>query len=216
MYDRSNWWLTPVWEIDTGFSTEFNKALMQEAHDIARDISTGKDAYPKDSLWDYNKPRINFLKHYIMHEAKRAINGSIAEANELNIDLKFSMGWINVKGPGEYIEAHAHNDCSLTATYYLQTPEDCGDLVILNTETIVKQDGAFMNNEVTIINHRHFKPKESKLVIFPGYAMHEVQKNKSNDLRVSLSTDMQQVIDRNAPNAMVVKSWCDAWLKLAP
>lgn len=211
---KSNWWTTPVWEINTGFSREFNQAVLDEVHGIAKDIASGKDAYPKDSLWDYDRPRLNLLKSYILQQCRKAINGDIEETAELNIDIKYSMGWVNVKGPGESIEAHAHNDCSLTATYYLQTPDNCGDLVILNTETMIDDKGGFINNDASIINHRHFKPIESKLVIFPGYAIHEVQENKSNGLRISLSTDMQQVIDRDAPNAMVVKSWCDSWLKI--
>jgi hypothetical protein len=44
--------------------------------------------------------------------------------------------------------------------------------------------------------------------------VHEVQENKSNDLRISLSTDIKQKIDRDAPNAMVLKSWTNSFLKI--
>ena len=53
-----------------------------------------------------------------------------------------------------------------------------------------------------------------KLVFFPAYVLHYIEENRSDDLRISLSTDVNQVIDRSAPNALVIKSWCNNLLKI--
>jgi hypothetical protein len=52
------------------------------------------------------------------------------------------------------------------------------------------------------------------VVILPFYMLHEVEINKSNDLRVSISADYYQIIDETADNALILKSWCDDMLKV--
>ena len=194
----SPWWRSPAWEIDTGFNPAFNIALTQEIHDIGKWISSGIDGNVKVSLWDYSRPHLDILKKYILEKSLEMVTRDIPEVSELNLKLQYSMGWVNVKGPGEFIEAHAHNDASLTATYYVKAPEDCGDIVLYSYDGFKK-----------------IKPKAGKLVIFPAYVMHEVERNRSDKLRISLSTDMQQVVDADAPNAMVIKSWADSFKRLS-
>jgi uncharacterized protein (TIGR02466 family) len=211
--ERSNWWLSPVWEYQTPFDDHFNVELLKEVYAIGKVIATG-GTNGKLSLWDYNTPCLTALRSYIMDKAYESVRGDIAEVSELNLRIDSVMGWINVKGPGESIEAHAHNDCSLTATYYIQVPPNSGDIVLLDHSSIVAPDGSFINDSVSQVKHYHITPTAGKLVIFPGYVLHEVQVNKSNNLRISISTDMQQIVDKDAPNALVIKSWCDNMLRL--
>jgi hypothetical protein len=211
---RSNWWLTPIWELQTDSTPEFHEELLDEIYGIAKDISTGVDSNPKDSLWDYDTPHLSSLKTKILKIASDVVLKEIQEAQELNLKLEYSMGWVNVIGKGEGIEAHSHNDCSLVATYYIKAPENCGDFVILNTKNIIDKDGKFLYNNKSELEHIHIKPVEGKLVMFPAYAMHEVQENRSDELRISLSTDIKQIIDKDAPNALILKSWCDSFLRI--
>jgi uncharacterized protein (TIGR02466 family) len=211
MASLSQWWLSPVWEIDTGFDDQFNTTLLQEIAEVGRWISSGIDSNAKTSLWDYSKPNLDILKKYILEKSYELVFGDIEEVKDLNIKLEYSLGWVNVKGPGESIEAHGHNDCSLVATYYVKAPKYCGDMVIHSTRHMMDSNGLFNGD------HGHFKhiePQDGKLVIFPSYVLHEVMKNESEQLRVSISTDMRQVVDADAPNAMVIKSWCDAMKSL--
>lgn len=211
---RSEWWVTPIWELQTDSTPEFHELLLDEIYGIAKNISTGVDANPKDSLWDYDTPHLSTLKAKILKIASDTLLEHIQEATDLNIKLEYSMGWVNVIGKGEGIEAHSHNDCSLVATYYIKAPEDCGDIVILNTRNIIDKDGKFLYTGKSELDHIHIKPVEGKLIMFPAYAMHEVQENKSDELRISLSTDIKQIIDKEAPNAMILKSWCNSFLRI--
>jgi uncharacterized protein (TIGR02466 family) len=157
---------------------------------------------------------ISSLKSKILKIASDVVLKEIQEAQELNLKMEYSMGWVNVIGKGEGIEAHAHNDCSLVATYYIRAPENCGDIVLLNTKNIIDNNGKFLYSGKSELEHTHIKPVEGKLIMFPAYTMHEVQENKSDELRISLSTDIRQVVDRDAPNAMVLKSWCNSFLRI--
>lgn len=208
------WWDSPVWQMQLDYDTEFHQSVMDEAYYIAKDIQSGKDQFPKDSLWEYSRPNIDKLKSDVLNIVRSTVIKGIAEAKQLNLDCEYTGGWINVIEPGDKIEVHAHNDCSLVMTYYLKVPEGSGDFTYLDTKYIITDSGEFipeMMNDVTI---KRITPKEGMLLLFPAYLLHEVEANKSNDLRVSLSGDIKQIIDKSVPNAMVLRNWCNSFLKL--
>jgi hypothetical protein len=189
-------WLTPIWTVQTDFDTEFNQTLLDEMYAIAQGMAT--EAEPKTSLWDYNTPALIKLKSTILVHAHDLISQDIAEVNELNIGFNCNMAWANVKEPGQSIELHAHPDASFAATYYVQTQDRCGDLVVID----------HTGKEINLT------PSTGKIVIFPSYVLHRIESNNSNALRVSISTDITQVIDPTAPNALVLRSWCNDLLKI--
>lgn len=189
-------WLTPIWAVQTDFDNEFNQALLDEMYAIAQGMAT--ETTPKTSLWDYNTPALAKLKETILVESRRLISQNIAEVDELNIGFKCDMSWANVKEPGQGIELHAHPDASFAATYYVQTQLNCGDLILIDHHS----------KEIALT------PVTGKIVIFPSYVLHRIESNASTGLRISISTDITQVIDPTAPNALVLKSWCNDLLKI--
>lgn len=212
-YSVNPWWTAPVWQIPTGFDSAFNQELEQEIYSIGQALGNGSDV--QTSLWDYSRPCLDQLKTYIQQSVQHHVINSIPEARALRIKTEYSMGWVNVKEPGGMIEAHAHNDCSIAATYYVRAKKNCGDLILLNSADIYADSGAFAGSHASTLNHLRIEPVEGLLVFFPAYVLHEVQTNSSNDLRISLSTDLRQVIDPDAPNAMVLKSWAQSFQQIA-
>jgi uncharacterized protein (TIGR02466 family) len=196
-------WQTPVWEIATGFDSTFNERLLDECYAIGQQVRV--DDNPHDSLWDYAGPCLRQLKETILTVVTESVNRDIAEAAGLRLKYECPMSWINVKGPGESIELHGHPDSSLAVTYYVQAKPNSGNLVLVDTNTFLH------GGETTL---RSIAPEAGKLVFFPAYVLHYIEENRSDDLRISLSTDINQVIDRSAPNALVIKSWCNNLLKI--
>lgn len=208
------WWDSPVWKFQLDYDTKFHEEIMDEAYQIAKDIQNGVDTEPKDSLWEYSRPFTDKLKLDVLNIVRSTVIKDIAEAKQLNLDCEYTGGWINVIEPGDKIEVHAHNDCSLVMTYYLKVPEGSGDFTYLNTKAIITDNGEFAPINVQSAKIERITPKEGMLLLFPAYLLHEVESNRSNDLRVSISGDIKQVIDKNAPNAMVLKNWSSSFLKL--
>jgi oxalate decarboxylase/phosphoglucose isomerase-like protein (cupin superfamily) len=196
-------WQTPVWEVHTGFDSAFNEQLLNECYQIGQQVRI--DQNPKDSLWDYAGPCVTALRQKMIDVVTESVNRDIKEAADLNLRYDCPMAWINVKEPGTSIELHGHPDSTFAVTYYIKTPEECGNLVLVDTNTYL------LGGETTL---KTIKPEAGKLVFFPAYVLHYIEENRSNDLRISLSTDMTQVIDRSAPNALVIKSWCNSLLKI--
>ncbi len=83
--------------------------------------------------------------------------------------------WFNYMEPGHLTLPHSHDDDDeiYSAVYYLQVPENSGNLVI---------------NE----NKKEFiiKPKTGALVLFPPELVHHVTKNDSNEFRLSLGINI--------------------------
>ena len=65
-----------------------------------------------------------------------------------------------------------------------------------------------------VVKERRIKPIGGKLVFTPSYVLHGVTENKSNDLRISLSTDLRKVVDKNTNNTVILKSWASRMKKI--
>lgn len=205
-------WLTPVWEVQTPFDADFNETLLDEIYLIGKGITTGVDA-SHDSLWDYNTPALSQLKQYLKDYITQAVRQDIPEARDLNMTVDSFMCWPNVRAPGEALEVHAHTDSAIAATYFIKAKPGCGDLVLFDTSKCLDWSAGTLSAtpDVTV---RRIAPAEGKLVFFPSYVLHTVEENKSTDLRVTLTSDFKKVIDKTAPNSIVLNSWANSMVKI--
>ena len=189
-------WNYPIWSIPTGLDAAFNQQILKDLASVGHELA--HDAHPKDSLWDYPRPHLQKLRDILEELTNAVIKRDIPEIADLNITVKCTMAWPNVRTYGQEIELHAHPDASFVATYYVKTPSDCGDLICY------LQDGAPLA----------ITPMAGSVVILPSYILHRANPNHSHDYRVSISTDFTAVLDKQAPNALVLKSWCDDMQKV--
>lgn len=202
--DRYHWyqnaqnmfWQSPIWEVQTRFDERFNETLLDEIYGIGKDIVLGKDKDPNNSIWDYSRPNLDILKQEIIDIVTKKIVQNIPQLRMLNIrGCEHFMGWVNVREPGERLEVHGHTESAIAATYYIKVKEGCGDLVAFDSANAID----WLNNRLSgtpLLRERRFKPVEGRLIFFPSYVLHGVDENKSDDLRISLSTDLRKVVEK--------------------
>jgi uncharacterized protein (TIGR02466 family) len=77
----------------------------------------------------------------------------------------------------------------MAVVYYIYTPENCGDLLLVDPRNAPLWD-RISEDKVDGIKYQRIKPKNGKLILFPGYVGHMVEQNKSNDTRISLATNI--------------------------
>jgi uncharacterized protein (TIGR02466 family) len=205
------WWESPVWEMQTEFDDAFNKNLLEEIYSIGQGIASGQDSSPHNSLWDYQLPHLEQLKT-VIHQVVSSTAGRYMPS-EYQTTFDFIMGWVNVKAPGECIEAHGHPDCTIAVTYYIQAEENSGNLTLLDTGKELNWQREILNGESTL-QVKQIVPKAGKLVFFPGYVLHRIEPNRSNNLRISLSTDLKHTVDPSSPGAPILRSWTNQMLKI--
>jgi hypothetical protein len=220
--DRYHWyqnaqnmfWQSPIWEEQTKFDELFNEVLLEEIYAIGKNIALGVDRDPHNSIWDYSRPNLDILKQEIINIVTKKIVQNIPQLRMLNIrGCEHFMGWVNVREPGEKLEVHGHTESAIAATYYIKAKEGCGDLVAFDSSHAIDWE----NNRLSgspFMRARRYKPVEGRLIFFPSYVLHGVDENKSNDLRISLSTDLRKVVDKDASNTVILKSWAGRMSKI--
>lgn len=206
-------WSTPVWEVHLPFDEDFNENLLKELHSIGSDIAYGIDNKPHDSLWDYDKPCLNQLKRTMLAHVTAVLESNFPDVKSMNLKFESNMCWPNINEPGESLEVHAHTDATIAATYFVKTPNNCGDLIVFSpTEGINWSKGTLSEDKQLRV--RRIMPNAGKLVFFPSYALHCVEENKSDNLRVSITCDFKYIVDKHADNALVLKSWAGKMVKV--
>lgn len=97
-------------------------------------------------------------------------------------------GWINVALPGDYQEMHIHPGCHFSAVYYVDAPEECGNLVLRSHESLTDMH-PIPSLEVTQAGAKTFfqTPKTGDLIVFRSNLPHMVATNKSNAPRISVT-----------------------------
>lgn len=112
---------------------------------------------------------------------------------DCQLDIKVRNAWLNINGNGNKNRPHVHPCSEFACVYYLKTPQDCGNLVLLKNSTY-RMDGIadLPAKETNVLNCDSFfiQPEENRFVMFPGYVEHLVEKNNSNEDRISLSFNL--------------------------
>lgn len=179
---KNDYWSTPVWEIDTGLDEYFNLTLENELKAVKA---------PNNDVWSYNSTRILELKNKIFESLDTVLSSYFTE--QFPNKLCFLNGWVNAQQPGEDLALHSHGGAWLVSTYYVRVPKNSGDLLLVDPRGGVDWDLTHEGNTLGV-KYRRITPTPGKLVIFPGYVMHSVETNKSNENRISVATNIQNIV----------------------
>jgi uncharacterized protein (TIGR02466 family) len=202
---QMSYWRSPIWQVQTKFDKQFNDQLIEEIYDVSKDIVGGKTGI--GSIWDHSRPNLDILKKEITDIVEKTIVKDIPEIAALNIKgCKHYMGWVNIREPGDIIEIHGHSECDIAVTYYIKAKENSGDLVLYDASSAIDWNNNSLSNS-PYIRTKRFKPIEGSLIFFPSYVLHSVDENKSDDIRISLSTDLHKIVDENAYCVERTKTW---------
>lgn len=96
--------------------------------------------------------------------------------------IYMSNMWINVNPPGAFNHVHVHPGSLLSGVLWIKTPKDCGDLIF--------RDPMEMNNYCLGENARRFQASAGFMMLFPAHIPHNVDINRSNDTRISISFNL--------------------------
>lgn len=86
--------------------------------------------------------------------------------------------WVNINGRGHWNEWHTHEFRHYACVFYLQVPDDSGDIVF-------RKDGVEYS----------LTPYPGLLIMFPGLLEHKVMPSNSDELRISIAANLERSID---------------------
>jgi len=119
--------------------------------------------------------------------------------NFLKLNDKFNFyflnSWSNKHHSGDYSHSHYHGNSLLSGVYYLNTPENSGNIDFVKnnlnnnmfSESLVfdyKEDNFINTESVRIV------PKKGLILLFPSHLQHKVTRNKTNQIRYSIAFNM--------------------------
>ncbi len=101
--------------------------------------------------------------------------------------------WVNVNKRDNYNSFHSHSGSVLAGVVYLQASENSGDLVFIHPNMHAVFEESLMygeNNKFSQYTEIHVQPKTGLCCIFPAHLMHEVEPNRTDDDRISVSFNL--------------------------
>jgi uncharacterized protein (TIGR02466 family) len=126
----------------------------------------------------------NNLIHYVTDQVSQFAVEFGCEPNS----AKITDSWINVAAPGDYQEYHFHERNHFSTVYYVTAPKNSGNIVFKNFEANTDMFPLPVKNmNYTSFKTFSFPPEEGELLIFRSNLQHMVEKNTSDDLRISIA-----------------------------
>jgi uncharacterized protein (TIGR02466 family) len=129
-------------------------------------------------------------------ELKPLVSNILRKSEEIitqySIPGKFYINpiWININGKKDFNMYHDHPRSILSGVFYIKTPKNCGDLVMINPmvqhqyyiePTSIKEFNEFNSFAWPVT------AETNKLVIFPSWIPHYTMPNLSDEDRISIA-----------------------------
>jgi hypothetical protein len=167
--NKQNLFATPVWSCMIENSEMLNAELMAIA--------------PKYKGGDYFHIA-PILKDKILPYVKQI-------AKECGLSENFTLtARQNPTLPGGNNSPHHHPECMLAVVYYVKVPPKSGDILLHDPRGSILWQDPQARTDVTWESYRPYHkitPVEGQLLIFPGYVIHSVENNLSDELRLSIA-----------------------------
>lgn len=184
---EQEWFTTPVWEcpvmgIDNQSIKEYCLKVRNEKPGVIISNRGG---------WHSNELLLPIPKDLeaLFSDLTIFVNDVCARYTGIN-NLKLGNFWININGKHDYNLLHDHQKSIISGVYYASVPDNnMGDLVLErgdNMEFFMTSD---IQREVTMANSPScVKPaQESVFYLFPSWIKHRVEKNESDNERISIA-----------------------------
>ena len=103
--------------------------------------------------------------------------------------------WANINYPGGYNRPHIHPNSLFSGVYWVKVPKKSGNFMIYDPRPGIqmvmpnRKEGRLPPQ---LWREVHYEPIAGRIIMFPAWLWHEVQPNRSNDTRISVSFNFLQ------------------------
>lgn len=178
----------PIWRSEYPDFEEHRQIFL----DTARDYKNQNPSIKKTNIFGYQSPNtlhnISEFSPLLEYICQMAFKAS-ADLNFINCDIAITSAWLNINDTRQCINSeHLHSD-TFSGVFYLQTPENSGELVLSNPAinrmwngcNLVEEKNEFTGEMLRI------EPVEGDILLFPSYIPHSVYPNNHDEERISIS-----------------------------
>ena len=114
-----------------------------------------------------------------------------------DIFLDVESLWMNINNRGDYNDTHIHPLCDWVGCFYINTFDDCGGISFISPNHYSQGKELKWYNEDIKEKYNFFsryewkKPLEGTIFLFPPSIFHYVNKNQTDNDRISASFNIQ-------------------------
>lgn len=177
---------SPVWSVQNTLTDNELDQLAEFAYGAVKQWPLDTPVSKRNGM---NSQPINFNNPLLMKVLSHSIS-VIKEIYDPVVELRLEKYWININPPGAYNIRHTHPRTVLACTLYINTPENCGDIVFYNPNPAACF--ATYSNKLEPYNFTEYriKPTPGLFVAFPGWLDHSVDINTGTSDRISISMNV--------------------------
>ena len=182
--------------------TKFHDADSYSDMRKRRRYEESNTAQSPDCLYVLEEKRFKFLKDELM----KAFYSFASDVMRYSNKFEITTSWFTKSIPGQSSSSHNHDNCMYSAVLYLQTSENCGNILF---KSFANKRYYLVKNDYNLYNSTEWevKPVDGLLVIFPSEIYHQILENKSDTTRYSLAFNL-------APTGVIGNSYTDSHLKI--
>jgi uncharacterized protein (TIGR02466 family) len=186
----SNYFSTPIYDSDisTNLTVElenYSKSLLEKnefqippgwnSHYIS-EFSLNKKCK--------NSKLLELIDTELYHHVKDYIRGFDSKVgNNYSSKFEITNSWFTLTKKNNFAHMHMHSDADIAGVIYIETNSEDGDLYFLNPNKVSQYSRTFSNIDSLIF----YKPKKSKIILFPGWLEHGISHNLTDSNRISFS-----------------------------
>ena len=162
-------WPTPIFENFIEVKDEWLSFCKQVSCKRTNDnngwISIGKPILDYDEMIELKDIILKEISAYIKHQL------------HIENNFKITTSWVTKHDKGDFAQIHSHKNSIISGVYYLQTTENCGDL-IFNRDHFLSESFMFDLIEPSNVNTLKYKVsvENGKLLLFPSTLKHGTPK----------------------------------------
>lgn len=188
-FSRTAYFPTLIFQIEVADAAALNKSLLRS---ILKDQKKDKEGISRSNVKElggwHSQNNLHKFSDY-----SQLVGHIDAAAKKISDDLGYSekhvmkIGtmWSIINPPGSMNISHVHPGCHWSGVYYVQAPENSGNIEFTEPRTVhLMNQPKFLPNVKrpkdcwTKVN---FTPKVGKMIIFPSWLYHSVRTNLSGE-----------------------------------
>lgn len=194
----SLWFPTLIYEdILTEFKNN-NRYLESKAYEIQQEFTNISTTWNCDTYNTLSQDNIDINKDPIIKDLICLCKEKVIDfASEYGIiksveDLECIDTWFNIAEYGNYQEYHIHPKSDFSIVYYVKTEESCGNIIFQNKDSLTDMF-PLDTDELTYASYKtcFYTPRDSLILIFRSNLPHMVEKNLSNNDRISIAMNFK-------------------------
>ncbi|MHC4708230.1 MAG: putative 2OG-Fe(II) oxygenase [Planctomycetota bacterium] len=140
------------------------------------------------------------------------------------IDLYYTRSWATISRENESIAPHAHVQSHISLVYYLKKPANTGGIIFSHDSPPnefspslfhiqMLKSGVLTKDSPLNCKSVLIDPIEGDIIVFPSKTRHGTQDNQTQDLRISISSDIVVTL-REAQNVEFLMPNVDQWQRI--